>query len=119
MPACTVGERVELDAVALPAERLPVHGETLAGGHFMLFPGGKGANQACAANRLGSAVSLVSEVGADAFGDTLLASLRQSGVDVSFVGVSECASGCALIFVMPGGENSIVISPRPTPDCIP
>ena len=97
--------------IVIPVQWLPVNGETLAGGDFMLFPGGKGANQACAVSKLGHGVSFVAQVGADAFGDTMLGSLRESGVDVNSVGVSERASGCALIFVMPGGENSIVISP--------
>lgn len=91
--------------------RLPRAGETLSGGDLALFPGGKGANQACAAARLGGRVFMIGQVGADPFGPKLLASLREAGVDVSRVGVSERPTGCACIYVLPDGENSIVISP--------
>lgn len=91
--------------------RLPREGETLSGGDLALFPGGKGANQACAAARLGGRVFMIGQVGADPFGPKLLASLREAGVDVSRVGTSERPTGCACIYVLPDGENSIVISP--------
>jgi ribokinase len=97
--------------LVLAVGRLPREGETLSGGDLALFPGGKGANQACAAARLGGRVFMIGQVGADPFGPKLLASLREAGVDVSRVGTSERPTGCACIYVLPDGENSIVISP--------
>lgn len=97
--------------LVLAVDRLPREGETLGGGDLALHPGGKGANQACAAARLGGRVFMVGQVGSDPFGPRLLASLREAGADVSRVGVSPRPTGCACIYVLPGGENSIVISP--------
>ena len=97
--------------LVLSVDRLPRAGETVAGGDLALYPGGKGANQACAAGRLGGRVSIIALVGQDAFGDRLIESLQQAGVDTAGVGRSERATGCASIYVMPNGENSIVISP--------
>jgi ribokinase len=97
--------------IVIAVDRLPRAGETVAGGNMALFPGGKGANQACAAGKLGAGVSFIAQVGSDPFGAALLCSLRQAGVDTDHVGASDCASGCAAIYVLPGGENSIVISP--------
>lgn len=101
---------VNMDLV-IPVDRLPRAGETIAGGDMAFFPGGKGANQACAAARLGGAVSFIGQVGSDPFGAALVASLRQAGVATDQAGTVDRASGCASIYVMPGGENSIVISP--------
>jgi ribokinase len=97
--------------VVMPVDRLPRHGETITGGDMALFAGGKGANQACAAGKLGGSVTFIGQVGSDPFGAALLASLRQAGVDTGGVGVSGRASGCASIYVLAGGENAIVISP--------
>jgi ribokinase len=97
--------------LVLSVDRLPRAGETIAGGDLALYPGGKGANQACAAGRLGGRVSMIALVGQDAFGDRLIESLQQAGVDTAGVGRSERATGCASIYVLPNGENSIVISP--------
>jgi ribokinase len=97
--------------IVLPVDRLPINGETITGGDVTFFAGGKGANQACAARKLEGVVSFVAQVGNDPFGSALLASLRQAGVGTDYVGTSQGASGCASIYVLPGGENSIVISP--------
>ncbi len=91
-------------------ERLPAPGETVRGSDIQLFPGGKGANQACAAARAGGAVTMLGSAGQDAFGEMLLASLAQMGVATARVRRSATATGCALISVLPSGENSIVIS---------
>jgi ribokinase len=99
-----------MDVVA-SVEHLPRAGETVAGSDFALFPGGKGANQACAAARLGGAVTFVAQVGSDPFGFALIDSLREAGVDVQQVGTASRPTGCASIYVLPDGENSIVISP--------
>jgi ribokinase len=92
-------------------ERLPRAGETVRGGDLMLIPGGKGANQVCAAAKLGGQARMIGQVGGDAFADLLLDSLRIAGADTSGVGRSDGATGSATICVMPNGENAIVISP--------
>jgi ribokinase len=94
-----------------PVERLPRPGETLVGGDLTVFEGGKGANQACAIGRLGGAVTMIGQVGADPFGASLRNSLRAAGVDTSGIGVSTRSTGSACISVLPGGENAIIISP--------
>jgi ribokinase len=101
---------VNMDLV-ISVDRLPRAGETIAGGDMAFFPGGKGANQACAAARLGGAVSFLGHVGSDPFGAALVSSLRQAGVNTGQTGAVDRASGCASIYVLPGGENCIVISP--------
>ena len=94
-----------------PVERLPRPGETLVGGDLAVFEGGKGANQACAIGRLGGAVTMIGQVGDDAFGTSLRDSLRAAGVDTSGIGISTRATGSACISVLPDGENAILISP--------
>jgi ribokinase len=90
----------------------PRPGETVTGGDLATGAGGKGANQAVAAGRLGGAVSLVGAVGADAHGDLLRSAVGGSGVDVGTVAVRDgVATGTALITVDAGGENTIVVSP--------
>jgi ribokinase len=97
--------------LAFALGRMPRQGETISGSDLALFPGGKGANQACAAGRLGGRTCMVAHVGNDPFGPQLVESLRAAGVDVSRVGVASRPTGCACIYVLPNGENSIVISP--------
>ncbi|MGA2181982.1 MAG: ribokinase [Bryobacteraceae bacterium] len=91
--------------------RLAREGETLAGGDLALIPGGKGANQACAAARLGGDAAMIGQVGQDVFGTQLIDGLRAAGADTSGIGISEGATGTAFIAVLPSGENSILISP--------
>ncbi|GGG78925.1 ribokinase [Sinomonas atrocyanea] len=94
------------------AERMPAPGETVAGTGFAVHPGGKSANQAVAAARLGAAVRLVGSVGDDAHGRLLLASATAAGVDVSAVrAAGGVPTGVAGITVDAEGENSIVIVP--------
>lgn len=119
-PAVVVVGSVNLDIVAA-AERLPVAGETVTGAELSRFPGGKGANQALAARRLGASVSLIACVGADAEADAALALLREGGVDLSGCIVDDtAATGVALISVAATGENQIVVAPganrKLTPD---
>lgn len=90
--------------------RIPGPGETLAGGGLQTFIGGKGANQACAAALLGGKVQMAGKVGADVFGNRLLEGVMQAGVDVSRIERSDAPSGTAVIFVLPSGENAIVIA---------
>ena len=94
------------------APRLPSRGETLAGSDFRTIAGGKGANQAVAAARLGGVVSFVSAVGEDAFGATLRAGLAREGIDVAHVrSVGATTTGIAIITVGGDGANTIVLAP--------
>ena len=99
---------VNMDLVARVG-RMPAEGETLAGESFFTAPGGKGANQAVAAARLGARVRMAGRVGADGFGRDLLAGLAANGVDVGGIGVDdEHPTGVAMIVVDAAGRNSIV-----------
>lgn len=90
----------------------PQPGETILGSDFQTYPGGKGANQAVAAARLGGRVLMVGRVGNDAFGDSMLANLRKDGIDTRYVQRTEgVASGVALITVSDSGQNNIVVVP--------
>lgn len=91
--------------------RIPKPGETLTGGDLRIYAGGKGANQACAAALLGGESALAGMVGKDVFADRLLEELRRAGVNTESVRAANTASGSATIFVLPNGDNSIVISP--------
>jgi ribokinase len=92
------------------AERIPVVGETIVGHTYFTEPGGKGANQAYAAARLGGQVSMLGRVGDDDFGREMRANLEQVGCDTSGLATTpNCRSGIALIFVADTGQNSIVI----------
>jgi ribokinase len=93
------------------ANRLPIPGETIIGSDFRTFPGGKGANQAVAAARLGGSVKMVGRVGDDDFGRALLATVAQDGVDTTHIRTDAgAASGVALITVEAGGQNTIVVA---------
>ncbi|ANZ18891.1 PfkB domain-containing protein [Streptomyces noursei ATCC 11455] len=92
--------------------RRPGAGETVLGTDLMESAGGKGANQAAAAARLGGRTALLARVGGDAYGELLLAAQRSAGTDVAPVIVDEHArTGTAMIIVDPDGDNSIVVSP--------
>ncbi len=91
--------------------RIPKPGETLSGGAFSTFPGGKGANQAVAAARLGARVTMIGRVGADAFGYELISRLQKETIDIRYVGLDEHTStGVALIEVDENGQNSIAVA---------
>lgn len=112
-PAIVVAGSLNMDFV-VSVERLPAPGETVLGRDFQMIPGGKGANQACAAGKLGAgtvAVRMIGRVGYDVFADHLKASLSAAGVDVSAVHASRGQpTGVALIWVDRGGQNSIVVA---------
>ena len=92
--------------------RIPLPGETVMGGEFMMVCGGKGANQAVAVNRLGGEAVFVTRIGKDMFGDRLLAQYESEGMDTGFViRDAETASGVAIISVDAKGENCIVVAP--------
>jgi ribokinase len=106
----TVAGSLNMDFV-VQVQKLPQRGETVMGGGFVTIPGGKGANQACAAGRLGGRVRMLGRVGDDVFGRQLLDSLASAGVDTRSVRVSAATpSGVALIFVEAGGQNEIVVA---------
>ena len=92
-------------------DRLPKAGETVAGGSLATFSGGKGANQAVAAARMGARTSMIGQVGNDSLARLLLESLQDAGVDRESVGVANTSTGTAVILVLPNGENVIVIAP--------
>lgn len=103
---------LNLDLVCSGLARFPAPGETLTGGRFATFPGGKGANQAFAAARLGAVVSMVGAVGDDRDGDYLRENLSRVGVDVDHVArCAEASSGVAVILVTEAGQNEIVLAP--------
>jgi ribokinase len=106
-PHIAVVGSVNVDLVARAA-RLPQPGETIGGAEFSRIPGGKGANQAVAAARLGAQVTFVGRIGVDRFA---LDAAAQEGVDVSRVVADEGESGVALIVVDEAGENVIVVAP--------
>lgn len=111
MTAITVIGSVNLDFVATAAT-LPAPGETVTGATLARHPGGKGANQALAAQRLGADVKLVARIGADTLADEALSLLGAEGVDLSACAVDTAAStGVALIAVASGGENQIIVAP--------
>jgi len=97
--------------LVLRVSRMPRSGETVIGQSFQTVSGGKGANQAVAAARLGGEVSLIACVGDDLFGRQQLDGLTASGVDVSHVRtVSDAPTGVAMILVGESGESSIVVA---------
>lgn len=110
MSALAVVGSINLDLVA-SVPRLPRPGETLTGAELDRVPGGKGANQAVAAARLGADVRLVGAVGDDDFGASALAELRAAGVDLGGLQVAREPTGIALILVDEAGENQIVVVP--------
>jgi len=90
--------------------RLPKPGETILGADFRKIPGGKGANQAVAAARMGARVSFAASLGADAFSDTLAAGLKSEGVDIGLVIRDPIEpTGVAMIWVEESGQNEIVV----------
>lgn len=110
-PRITVVGSVNLDFVATAAS-LPAPGETVTGASLARHPGGKGANQALAAARLGARVSMIARVGEDALADEALALLKAEGVDLSDCRADPAApTGVALIAVDAKGENQIVVAP--------
>ncbi len=119
----TVVGSINLDFVAT-GDVLPTPGVTVTGATLATHPGGKGANQALAARRLGAQVRMIGRVGADGMADQALALLRAGGVDVGGVAVDPAApTGVALIAVDAAGENQITVAPGAnaafTPDLLP
>jgi len=98
--------------MVIKTQNFPAPGETILGGRFLMNAGGKGANQAVAAVRLGGLVAFVGKIGDDIFGKQAVQQLEDEGINVDFVAVdNENPSGVALITVDRKGENSIVVAP--------
>lgn len=98
--------------MVVKADEIPVGGQTVLGGDFVMVPGGKGANQAVCAAKLGAEVTLVARIGDDVFGQTSLANFDRVGVNTTYVTKDAGApSGVALIVVDKRGENAIVVAP--------
>lgn len=106
---CVLGS-INIDLVT-KTKAFPKAGQTVSGYEFQTFPGGKGANQAVAAGRLGAAVTFLGKVGSDAFGEMALRSLREANVDVSYIKEEEISTGTASITVNAQGENTIIVVP--------
>lgn len=109
-PRITVVGSINLDVVAF-CERLPRRGETLTDAELERVPGGKGANQAVAAARLGADVAFIGCVGDDEFARLARRGLEEAGVDLSGLQVVDEPTGVALILVDAGGDNQIVVAP--------
>lgn len=105
--------------MTVKSEKMPAPGETVLGGEFIMGPGGKGANQAVAARRLGGDVCFICKVGRDIFGDNAVAGYDKEGIDTSHVLRSDKASGVALILVDKNAENSISVAPGANNDLTP
>lgn len=98
--------------MVIKTDKIPMPGETVLGGTFLMNPGGKGANQAVAASRLGGKVTFVAKIGDDMFGSQTTKILKKEGIDTGYiVKDSDVPSGIALITVDEEGENSIVVAP--------
>ena len=109
-PSIVVIGSLNMDFVAT-VDRLPAPGETVLGRNFQMIPGGKGANQAVAAARLGALVKMVGCVGDDAFGQEMRATLAHEGIDTACVStLPDEATGVALIQVDAQGQNSIAVA---------
>ncbi|MHC4406860.1 MAG: PfkB family carbohydrate kinase, partial [Planctomycetota bacterium] len=97
--------------MVVKARRIPAPGETVTGGQFVMAPGGKGANQAVAAARLGAEVTFVAKVGGDMFGDQAVEGYRKEGVVTDLIlRDADNHTGVALIMVDEGGENLIAVA---------
>jgi ribokinase len=98
--------------MVIKTEKIPSPGETILGGTFLLNPGGKGANQAVAASRLGGKVTFITKRGNDLFGNQAIGIFMREGIDTQYVIKDmDLPSGVALITVDSTGENSIVVAP--------
>lgn len=98
--------------LVVKSKRIPAIGETILGGDFIMVPGGKGANQAVAAAKLGAEVYFVAKLGDDVFGEQSLNNFKKEGVKTKYVTqTKEASSGVALIIVDQTGNNVIVVAP--------
>lgn len=106
--------------MVITGDRLPAPGETVVGGRFVMFQGGKGANQAVAAARAGAQVALLARLGDDSLGKQALDSLNNEGIDTSLITIDRhAATGVALIMIDQYGENLISVAPGANNNLLP
>ena len=106
--------------LVVTADRIPEAGETIRGNDFQRYFGGKGANQAVSAARLGAKVTMLGRLGYDAFGREQLEGLKQEGIDIRYISLdSHITSGVAVITLQPNGENRIIVVPGANGACSP
>jgi len=106
--------------LVVKSNRIPAVGETILGGDFIMVPGGKGANQAVAAAKLGAEVYFVAKLGNDVFAEQSLGNFRKETVNTKYViQTGEAPSGVALILVDEGGNNLIVVAPGANQTLLP
>lgn len=105
--------------MVIKSDRIPVPGETVLGGEFKMGPGGKGANQAVAAAKLGGDVTFICKVGKDLFGENAIKGYKSVGINTDSILFSEKPSGTALIMVDAGAENIISVAPGANGDFTP
>ena len=104
--------------LSIDLAKMPVTGETILGRGIAYKAGGKGANQACAAGKLGGRVRMLGCVGQDEFGQKLVKSLSESGVETDYIKESrDLPTGTAVIYVDDNGDNSIVVIPGANMAC--
>jgi len=96
--------------MVVKSDRIPIPGETILGGEFMMTDGGKGANQAVAVARLGGKITFVARIGKDMFGDNAINEYKEYGIDTSHIARDETSSGIALIMVDSNAENCISVA---------
>jgi ribokinase len=119
VPTIAVVGSSNMDLV-VKSKRIPVTGETILGGDFIMVPGGKGANQAVAAAKLGAQVFFIAKLGDDMFGLQSLNNFKKEGVNIKYVfQTQEAPSGVALIMVDDEGNNVIVVAPGANHKLIP
>jgi len=109
MGEITVVGSINVDIVAF-TNHYPNRGETIFGREMMTLPGGKGANQAVASARLGKKVNMIGSVGRDLYGDNVIKSLKEKGINTSYVKrVDDSSTGCAIITVDQTAENTMLV----------
>ncbi|MEH7123087.1 MULTISPECIES: ribokinase [unclassified Bacillus (in: firmicutes)] len=109
---------INMDFV-VQTDRIPVQGETLLGKEISYLPGGKGANQAVAASRLGAEARMIGSVGKDLYGKELISCLSSNGVEVSSIKEIEGLSTGTAIILLANGENSIIVIQGANEKCLP
>jgi len=110
MPKIIVAGSLNMD-LCVETPRMPAMGETILGGGFFTSPGGKGANQAVAAAKLGAEVTMLGRAGSDTFGTQLIDNLRANGVDTAHIRVTEEAPAGVAVILLQGGDNCIIVDP--------
>lgn len=117
-PLITIIGSINMDMVTI-TDNIPVRGETVLGENFKTYPGGKGANQAVAAARLGGNVQIIGRVGKDSFGEQLINGLEQEGVSISCVETTTKISTGVATIIVSERDNQIIVVPGANYDLTP